>query len=208
VSYKRFLPSESVSFHVNDHLVECGQTTWQIRNIAATSAGRRVLTVREPEPIFNELEPKLVLNFKAMAIWAVVAFVVGAAAGGSFLGIIASIAVIGVQVFLRNQALVPARQQWQAQKDETVRRWAVWDEMRKNPPILFSLMLETNAGSKPLFYSFDESQINKGREAIKRAMEKKETGDVSFNIETVNVGAEDSINNFGSEIYQQKVESI
>lgn len=77
--------------------------------------------------------------------------------------------------------------------------------MRRNPPVLYSLMLETNAGSKPLFYSLDETQIVKANDAIKSSMEKKESGDIKFEIETVNVGGEESINNFGSSIYNQSI---
>lgn len=77
--------------------------------------------------------------------------------------------------------------------------------MRRNPLVLFSLMLETNAGSKPLFYSLDETEIIKANDAIKQAIAQKDVGGVHFQIETVNVGGEDSINNFGSTIYKQSI---
>lgn len=97
---------------------------------------------------------------------------------------------------------------WDADKAKTQRQHAVWQHMRNNPPVLYSLMLETNAGTKPLFYSMDEEQIRKVNAAIKRAMEKKEGGDIHFNIETVNnVGGPDSINNFGSTIYSQTLQN-
>jgi len=144
VNYRSFVESSNIDFKVNDHLIECGQDTWQIRNIAATSVGKKIIPLNEVEPKFEAAEPEFELNFSAAIVSSVI--------------------------------------------------------------ILYSLLLETNAGSKPLFYSFDEAQITKANNAIKRSMEKKETGDVQFKIETVNIGSEDSINNFGSSIYNQSIQ--
>jgi len=74
--------------------------------------------------------------------------------------------------------------------------------MVDNPLIFYSLMLETNAGSKPLFFSFNYDQIMKANNYIKLAMERKDMN-INFDIDSVNVGGEGSINNFGSNIYEQ-----
>lgn len=207
MDYRRFIASSNVDFMVNDHLLECGQTTWQIRNIAATSIGRRIISLNEPEPKFEMAEPTFQLNFSFMVIvtgiaWVAVHFFLNS----PNLAIGVSIAVAGIIIYSSINNLNKKKSAWFLAKEKVESNWKVWNDLRKSPPILFSLMLETNAGSKPLFYSFDESQIAKVNNAIKRSMAKKEIGDIKFEIETVNVGGEDSINNFGSSIYTQTIQ--
>jgi len=207
MDYRSKMASSNVDFKVNDHLIECGHTTWQIRNIAATSIGRTVIPFNEPEPRFDTAEPKLELNFTAIAIMAAIAWVVVLVFLNSpNFAIVVALGVVGATIYFAVNKLNAKKSQWLAAKGKIEANWKVWDEMRRNPPILYSLMLETNAGSKPLFYSFDEPQIAKVNNAIKRSMEKKETGDVKFEIQTVNVGGEESINNFGSSIYNQSIQ--
>lgn len=209
MDYRRFIASSNVDFKVNDHLIECGQTAWQIRNIAATSIDRKVIPLNEPEPKFETAEPKLKLNFSAIAMmvaitWVVVRFFLSSPNFAIFV----ALGVAGVMIYFAVNSLNTKKSEWLSAKGKIEFHWNVWSEMRRNPPILYSLMLETNAGSKPLFYSFDEPQIAKANNAIKRSMEKKETGDIKFEIETVNVGAEESINNFGSSIYNQSIQGV
>lgn len=207
MDYRRFIASSNVNFKVNDHLIECGLTTWQIRNIAATSIDRKVIPFNEPEPKFVTPEPKLGLNFSSMAIVAAIAWViVRFFLSSPNLAIVAALGVVGAFIYSAVNNLNTRKSEWLSEKGRVEANWKVWDQMRRNPPVLFNLMLETNAGSKPLFYSFDEQQIAKANDAIKRSMEKKEIGDIKFEIETVNVGGDDSINNFGSSIYAQSIQ--
>jgi hypothetical protein len=207
VDYRRFIKSSNVGFKVNDHLVECGSTTWQIRNIAATSINRRVVPFNEPEPRFETAEPKLELNFSSMAIVAAIAWVIFRFfLDAPNFAIVVALGVAGAMIYVAVSNLNKKKAEWLSAKARIESHWKIWNQMRQNPPVLYSLMLETNAGSKPLFYSFDEPQIVKANDTIKRSMEKKETGDIKFEIETINVGGEDSINNFGSSIYNQSIQ--
>jgi hypothetical protein len=207
MDYRRFIASKNVDFKVNDHLIECGSTTWQIRNIAATSIDRKVVPFNEPEPRFETAEPKLELNISAITIasaiaWVLVYFILGY----PNLAIVVALGVGGAMIYAAVESLNKKKLHWLSAKRKVERHWEVWNQLRRNPPVLYSLMLETNAGSKPLFYSFDEPQIAKANDTIKRSMEKKESGDIKFEIETVNVGGEESINNFGSSIYNQSIQ--
>lgn len=207
MDYRRFISSSNVDFKVNDHLVECGSTTWQIRNIAATSIGRKVIPFNEPEPRFTTNEPKLELNFSALAIAAFVPWIgIRLFFDSPNFAMIVSLGAVSAVIYFALENLKTKKSEWLAAKAKVESHWKIWDEMRKNPPVLYSLMLETNAGSKPLFYSFEKPQIVKVNDTIKRSMEKKESGDITFKIETVNVGGEDSINNFGSSIYNQSIQ--
>lgn len=209
MDYRRYIASSNVEFKVNDHLIECGSTTWQIRNIAATSIGRKTIPLKEPEPRFETAEPRLELKLFAMAMavavaWMVVRFLFGSPG----FAVAAALGAAGVMIYFAVNRLNTKKSEWLAAKNKVEGHWKVWDEMHRNPPVLFSLMLETNAGSKPLFYSFDESQIARVNGMIKLSMEKKEMGDIRFEIETVNIGGEESINNFGSSIYNQSIQGV
>jgi hypothetical protein len=207
MNYRKFLSSSHVDFKINDHLIQFGATTWQIRNIAATSISRKTVPFNEPEPKFETPEPKLSFSFSTTAMLAVAAWVIVRFIFSSpNIAVLLALGIFAGMIFLSVENLKKEKSVWLAEKTRVENNWKIWNEMRTNPPLLYSLMLETNAGSKPLFYSFDEAQIAKANDAIKQSMEKKETGDVTFAIETVNVGAEDSINNFGSSIYQQSIQ--
>ena len=207
MNYRSFVESSNIDFKVNDHLIECGQDTWQIRNIAATSVGKKIIPLNEVEPKFEAAEPEFELNFSAaivssVIIWVITRFILD---WSTFATVIA-FGIFGAFIWYAFDDLGARKSMWLADKNRVANNWKIWNEMKKNPPVLYSLLLETNAGSKPLFYSFDEAQITKANNAIKRSMEKKETGDVQFKIETVNIGSEDSINNFGSSIYNQSIQ--
>ena len=95
---------------------------------------------------------------------------------------------------------------WAAEKQRIAGHWAIWDEMHRDPPVFFRLMLETNAGSKPLFYALEEQQILRANEPLKAALEKQSAGDVNLSIQALNVGSPDAINNFGSSIFNQSIQ--
>lgn len=208
MDYRKYVSLSHIDFKVNDHLIECGHTTWQIRNIAATSIGRTVIPFTEPEPKFDRPEPSFDLNVGGLAVaaglvWLGVRYVLGMPNGA----LVAAIGVAALFVHGAVDTLNTSKAAWAAERDKTQRQRAIWEQMRNNPPVLYSLMLETNAGTKPLFYSMDEAQIKQVNAAIKRSMEKKETGDIHLEIESVNVGGPDAINNFGSSIYNQSVQN-
>jgi hypothetical protein len=207
MDYRRFISSSTVDCKINDHLVECGSTTWQVRNIAATKIDQRVIPFNEPQPVFITPKPKFELNFSAMAITSIgLCGFVYLYFSSSIFATLVLVAIVATFVYFAINNLKSREAAWEKEKAWIETKWKIWDQMRRNPPVLFSLMLETNAGSKPLFYSFDKSQITKANDAIKRSMEKKEMGDIKFEIETINVGGNDSINNFGSSIYNQSIQ--
>lgn len=232
--FKRSIASKNVAFQINGHTIKCGKDTWQIANIASMSLGHRVLSIKEPKPTFNlkkfknknpkptlnQNKPEFKLNLIAITIAMIITFAFAIFFKNTTLSSFLYTIVIGlVFIFINiiinnhqwaseveNQAMI-----WNEKKNkeeaEVKRKEKVWNGMRRNPPILYSLMLETNAGSKPLFYSFNEKQVIQTRDAIERSMEKRGGSNINitFKIDTINVGSEDSINNFGSEIYNQTI---
>ncbi len=210
----RHVPLKSVEFHVNDHLVECGATSWQIRNIAATSVGERQIPVNIPEPALNKEKPAFEFGgtligaaIAGFIVFAVVGLVAQSSNVGSIAGWLAFLGVIVWSVVSLNKRQAA----WDIEAAEVAKQRERWAEIRQSPLILYSLMLETNAGSKPLFYSTDRDQIVRANNALKDAMTKRTVQDVTFNIDTLAVGDnaganfETTVNNINSEIYKQEI---
>lgn len=106
MDYRGLVNSSPVNFGVHDRLIECGSTTWQIRNIAATSIGRYVVPFTVPEPQFDTPEPSMALDANAMLIVAAFAGL-GVYFGMLIPAIVAALAVVGLFVFLAAQAAEP-----------------------------------------------------------------------------------------------------
>lgn len=208
MDYRTFLGSTSTTFKVNDHVIVCGDTTWQIQNIAATSVGKRVIPFNVNEPKFSQLEPKFSLRYLEMIVMTLVILAIGYYLFNALiLPAIVVLILLGVMIFRAFKQLEQEKAQWLSNLNTISKHWKVWNEIKNNPPILYSLMLETNAGSKPLFYSFDDNQIIKARDAINLSMEKKEANDINFEIETVNIESEDAINKLAVSFYNQTLKS-
>ncbi|HOY70504.1 MAG TPA: hypothetical protein PL131_07200 [Methylotenera sp.] len=206
MGYREFLGASSTQFRVNDHVIVCGDTTWQIQNIAATSIGKREIPFKVPEPRLSAESPKFSLSFLtiifvAAATWAGVHY----GLNEPMFAMLAAALVVAALAFRDVQHYQKAQKLHRLETATVSKHLKVWQEIKNDPPILYSLMLETNAGSKPLFYSFDDTQIIKARDAINRSMEKKDTSDINFEIETVNIVNEGAINNFALSYYNHAV---
>ena len=211
MNYKRFISSSKINFEISDHLIECGGAAWQIRNIAATSIGKEIIQNNQPEPRFMQDEPKIE-DLGSLVGGLIVSIIIAWVVIGCSqrpLAIMIAIVILGIPsfvIFWVVQQKNEKKEQWLEEKARTQKKWEKWNEIRNNPLVVYSLMLETNAGSKPLFYSLDESQIIRANNAIKKAMEKRDTSDIKFEIESVNIGGAGSINNYGSSIYNQAIQ--
>lgn len=233
--FKRPISSRNVAFKVKDHVIKCEGETLQITNIASMSLSYRVLAVKEPKPTFNlnnfkknnpkpspnQKEPGFELNLIITITATVIAFIFTKLFNKNTFGVLLPTMGTGFVFFLisiikynydKNQWSSEAEYQaiaWNENKDkekaEVRRKQKIWNGMRKNPPILYSLMFEMSSGDRKQFYSFNKQQIIQTKDAIERSMEKRGDSNITFNIDTINVGSEDSINNFGSEIYNQTI---
>ncbi|ACS80753.1 hypothetical protein [Maridesulfovibrio salexigens] len=208
MNYKRYIESTSSEFEVNEHVINSGNTTWQISNIAATSVSKKEIPFNEPEPTFTDSEPEFNFGsiggsfvFAAIA-WAICRFFFDLSLGA----VIVAVAVVCLFILTAYSTYGDEQKKWKSDKAEVEREWEIWNKIKQNPPVLYSLMLETNAGSKPLFYSFDEAQIIKAKNAVDQSMQNENSKDVKLEIETVNIGGNDSINNFASKIYEQSIQ--
>ena len=205
-NYRRYMTLSDLDFKVNDHLVQCGQTTWQIRNIAATSVGRIEIPLNVPAPRFDVPSPEFEYPLK-MTFWCggILMFMLQVALNMAALTLLVGLGILIGVGYLSYKNWKYRLAKWLQEKERIEQQIKIWKTMKNDPPVVFRLMLETNAGSKPLFYSLDEPQIEKANDAIKAAMEKKKTDAVHFQIETVNVGGDSAINNFGSFIFEQSI---
>ena len=163
-----YVPLVPLPFQVNEHLIECGEISWQMQNIAATAVGERIVPLKVPEPRMAFVRPESAY---------IVAIGIAGFAGLSCFALQDS-RVFGWLVFFATLCLLIMRNRkqiamWDAASIGVARRHKKWLLLGDNPLKLYSLMLETNAGSKPLFYSSERSEIEQANNAIKDAMLKK-----------------------------------
>ena len=209
--YLKYLNDEILEFKVDSKVLTCGEVVWQIQNIAATKLDKIKIPFNEPKPEFDYPEPKFSLNFKTMFF---VAFILGVLTaslldGSGVAGMSISSLTVAVFVYFSVKSLKSLQKTWKIEKKLFFAKLSVWEEMKNASLNIYSLMLETNAGSKPLFYSKNKDQIAKVRDKITLVMNADDANKkIKVEIKTLNMGGEDSINNFGSQIFQQKVGEI
>jgi hypothetical protein len=186
---------------IGAQLIEAGNSTWQIRNLTGISFKEEKIDVGIPEPTFYESEPEGRLTIKP----AVMCLIGGAVAGAFFNNAIFFGIGVVVAVFNVWDNKTAEKTAWQARKDDFLKRQAVWRLFKDNPPIIYSLMIETNSGSRPVFHSFDKDGISNAVKAIKDAMLKPVEHQVTYNINTIDLSGDTNINNIGSTIFEQNV---
>ncbi|MFZ2967798.1 MAG: hypothetical protein WA080_01940 [Sulfuricurvum sp.] len=222
MNYRNLVKSSNIEFEVHDHVIKCGKVTWQIRNIATATVKKNIISFDDDEPYFGESEPSYDLNLSSLfSFWFFAWFFLYSYAYDNayilfyaLLGKNAYLFIFSPVFLVVGKGLYSSsikKSAWSKRKNNFIEKWKIWNTIRQNPPVVYSLVLETNAGgdSKTLFYSFDESQITKAQQAIEKSMERKTVGNINFQIETVNVGGdENAINNFGSSIYNQAIRDV
>lgn len=206
MEYSNFANVESRQLKVSNKLIELGGTTWQIRNVAATHIDHIVVRFDIPEPRFNEAKPCLNLRIGYMLALSAGALLASHlwtreihwGTAGSM------VAVAGFVLFARIEKAGETRA-WESRQREHQERWDVWNYIRNNPPIIYTLTLETNAGSKPLLQSLNERHMENANNAIKKAMSADTPVSIECHIDAVNIGGRDAINNFASKVYEQSI---
>ncbi len=187
---------------IDSRLVKAGsKATWPIRNLAGVFHNERKVDIGIPEPTFYESEPegKLTIKFAVIClIGGVVATVIFESGIFFWIGAIAAI----FNVWDNKSAEKTA---WQARKNDFLKRQAVWRLFKDNPPVVYSLLIETNSGSKVEFYSFDSEGILNAFRAIDNAMSEPVEHQVTYNINTIDLSGDTNINNIGSTIFEQNV---
>lgn len=202
MNLNEIIGSENTPLTIHDHVVEFGTRTIQISNISTTDIERIVLELNEPEPTFYESEPTFEINYKAAIVTSIIGYVAAATAFKSGVGLFVAIVVLGLFFYVSFNKLNTEKGEWETRKAAHFKRHSIWQDMKNNPPILHSLAI-ASGGKSSTIYSFDKSQLIEANNAIKNSMLKKTSESYSFNIESVNVGSPESINNFGSKIYNQ-----
>lgn len=186
---------------IGAQLIEAGNSAWQIRNLTGISSKEEKIDAGIPEPTFYESEPEGKLTIKAAVMCLIGGVVVTVIfENGVFFWIGAVAALFNIW---DNKTAEKAA--WQIRKDDFLKRQAVWRLFKDNPPIVYSLMIETNSGSRPVFHSFDKEGISNAVRAIKDAMLKPVAHQVTYNINTIDLSGDTNINNIGSTIFEQNV---
>ncbi|RCS59242.1 hypothetical protein [Parvibium lacunae] len=201
-----YAPKTKSQFRISEHVIELRDVVWQIKNLAAIAITKKLIHSKDPEPTFNQTQPKLQINWQALLV---LVFAMGFGLtyfklpDGVILFFILSSAL--TYFFFSRKKLIKLTTQWETDKNGYLDAWRAWKHRKDNPPTIFGLILETASGSRSIIYSYNENQIREAHIAIKAAMKKATRGDIFVSIDSVNVGGDHSINNFDSEIMSQVI---
>jgi len=216
LNYSSFISSRKVNFEIKNNIVKCGSSTWQISNIAAASIMEIVVPFKESKPCLPDAEPKFRVNFKklifiALAVWLTMKFLFHFPKA-EFIEWVSVCLAICISLYISYNNYKKEMQHWAKIKDVYFKKIKKWEELKNNPIRYFRLKLETNAGSKTLFNSFDSKQIARAKESIEESMNKEKYESIlqidALQVEQYNINGENNINNFRSEVYGQILNGV
>lgn len=198
------LPTEQRQIVVGDKLIEVGDDVWQIKNLTGISRREVRVAFDAPEPTFDEAEPKGSINWFAP--------ILGAAIGYGFAVYfnhpIPAFVGLGLGLLKIWNSNTEEKLAWSKRKAGFEQRHAIWKELKENPPIVYSLTIETNSGSRPAFYSFDKDGIAQVVNAVREAMVSSEHSSSTYNINAIDLSGDTTVNNIGATIYEQNISEI
>lgn len=195
-SEKLSLPLIQVEMRVTEHLIECGKISYQIRNLTATAIGSRKVPIKVTEPIMKTPAPSagigtaLLLGGLAGSFWW--ALMPAHHFLGFALGFVIFVA-ISVTLSRKFRAEI---EPWKRTAEQVKMQHIRWKALANSPITLFSLVLETNAGSNPIFHSTEQLEIVRANEAIKDAMSKNVAEGKSLSITVLDVPFKDESESF------------
>lgn len=195
------IPTQQKQIVISEKLVEVGDDTWQIKNLTGVSTRESKVVLDVPEPTFSESKPAGEFQFAPLIILTVIGAIIASNTnnplwfwGGG---------IIGLFSIWNDKA--DEKQKWQRKYDNYCHQYWVWKELKDNPPIVYSLAFETNAGSRPAFYTFSKDSIVKAVNAIKQSMINPTESLTTYNINAIDLSGDTNINNVGSTIYEQNI---
>lgn len=198
------VPTHRRDIIIGEKLIEVGDDAWQIRNLTGISRREAKVVLDAPEPTFSEKEPSGSINILVPVFWAGLGF-----GGTVFLNHQAPFWIgLVIAFFSLWDSNSPAKQAWSRRKLAFEKMHAIWKSLKDDPPIVYSLAIETNAGSRPIFYSFDRDGIAKVVKAVKAAMINPEHSSTTYNINAIDLSGDTTVNNVGSTIYEQNIKEI
>ncbi|MFZ6843646.1 hypothetical protein [Undibacterium sp. RuTC16W] len=192
---------------ITGKIIELNDVVWSVPNLVAIAITKKVIHFNDTAPTFKISEPKFKFPF-----WALIVLLFATITLSMFNKIIFTVltllcvACFGLYLQSYRRKVQRSREDWVAEQQKYVQETEIWKHKKDNPPILYGLVLETSAASRSTIFSYDKLRISEAHSAIKTSMNAKDSGETFVMIDTVNVGGSDSINNFDSEIINQKIE--
>ena len=198
------IPTERREIIIGEKLIEVGDDAWQIRNLTGISRREAKVVLDAPEPTFDEKEPSGSFNILTPI------FCAGLGFGGTlfFNSEVPFWIGVAIGVFSVWDGKSSEKQAWASRKASFEKKHAIWKKLKDDPPIVYSLAIETNAGSRPVFYSFDRDGIAKVVKGVKDAMINPEHSSTTYNINAIDLSGDTTVNNVGSTIYEQNIKEI
>ena len=180
------IPLVQKELRVTRHLIKCDQVSYQIRNIVATAVVQKDVLIRVAEPTVMPLRTGTGLGG---------ALSVGAIAGGFCWALLSASAptagiAVGVAVFACVGTLLRKKfgvdnQRWNEAAQKTRQLHRRWTSLSGKKVALFGLVIETNSGSTPIFYSTQRQDIERANDAVNGAMSDSDDNEKSLLIRVI-----------------------
>lgn len=196
--------TKSQTIEISEKLIESDNNAWQIKNITGISQGEYEIPFKEPEPEFNIPHPSGELKLFRSCVIFFIGFLIANAAEVPLIALIAIVMAVSTVWDGKKEE----KEIWHRRYNEYKQKHDAWKNKKNNPDRIYSLSIETNAGSKPVFYSFDKPSILKAVGSIKKAMIEPLEQAITYNIETVELSSDTNINNIGSNILNQNIQEV
>lgn len=201
--HSQFAKHVSIIYRVSGHLVELGNTSWQLKNIVSTSIVKEVGKLKEERPILIDKKPKAEYQYAGMAICIFFAWMYGLSVDKPILaGVSMSLLAIGFWLLLARYSLKNRLYVWEDKFNKVLRDANAWDEIKNNPPILHKLVFETASGSMAAFHSFELKCVSDFKDIINRAVSNTEWSGADGLLNVVDLEGND-IDAFTSRYYMK-----
>lgn len=203
MDYSKYAPATKKTIHIQGNLIEFDKDTWQIKNLIRISLQETKIPFEIPKPTFDEATPQKKMNLIPA---------LGTFAGGIFLSItflsiwiyLLAIAASAGIIFrsLKNSKI--KLDQWSERQEKHEKRLEIWNDMEKNPQVIYAISIEPNPSQSPLFYSHDKNTCNDILRTIKQAMAtRSDEVFIDYNINAIKVKNDTKIVEVGAAVYKK-----
>lgn len=184
---KLTLPLMQMEMRVSEHLIECNQITYQIKNLTATAVRRYTVPIDVPEPTMKSPAPSHGTGTAVLIGGIAGCFCFALLAGTPVVGFVFGLVVFAVAAIVLNGKFRAEIEPWKRSAARVNAQHERWSTLQSNPIILYSVVLETNAGSSPIFHSTEQAEIVRANETIKDAMSRKIVDGRSLSIKVLDL---------------------
>lgn len=202
MDYSKYASLKKQKLSIDEKLIEYDGNTWQIKNLTKISLQRTVIPFDMAKPEFNEPQPsrsiKLIpaLSFIAGGFFISVTFLL------NWIYFITIAAALGTILYSLKQNK-RKMDQWAKRNDAHEQCLKKWNEMRNDPQVVYSLSVEPDATSSPMFFTYEKSVIENIEKNIKVTMTQPQEQETVFNLKAIDIPEASTIEDTCISVYEK-----